>query len=198
MKAARVGGDAQRDFLGPEHGEVRRHHLAFGRQIQPDLEQLQRICLVLAQKWKHLGMHDAFASSEPLHVAAAKTRRGAQGVGVVDQAFAHDGHGFKAAVRVRRKARDFQAVVHRPAVFAFEILAQVAPGQRGVRPHLGIAAWVGIVVVDAEQERVDRCPRKSERRNTQNGFIGHKNCSFLLKSQSNWPLALVKYEFIAI
>ena len=81
---------------------------------------------------EHLRMHDAAAGGEPLHVAAAEARRGAERIGVVDQALAHDGHGLEAAVRMRREARHRVAVVHAPAVLAGEVLAEVAPGQRRV------------------------------------------------------------------
>ena len=50
-------------------------------------------------------------------------------------ALAHDGDGFKAAVRVRGKTWDGHAVVHAPAVFARKVLAKVAPGQRNRWPH---------------------------------------------------------------
>ena len=55
------------------------------------------------------------------------------------------------------------AVVHAPAVLAAEVLADVAAGQRGVRAHAGVALRVGVVVMDAEQERVDRLPGEAER-----------------------------------
>ena len=43
---------------------------------------------------------DAAARRYPLHVATAKARRRAQRIGVVDQALAHDGDGFKSAMRM--------------------------------------------------------------------------------------------------
>jgi hypothetical protein len=90
---------------------------------------------------------------------------------MVDQALAHNRHGFKAAVRVRRKARHRAAVVHIPAVLAREVLADVAPGQRGVGAHLRIGFGVGVVVVDAKQEGVQRRPRKAERLDLKDGGI---------------------------
>ena len=47
-------------------------------QIQPDLEQLQRIRSALVQQRKHLRVHDALAGGEPLHIAAAKARGGTE------------------------------------------------------------------------------------------------------------------------
>jgi hypothetical protein len=80
----------------------------------------------LAQR-KHLAVHDAFARGQPLHIACAKARRGTQRIRMVNKALAYDGYGFKAAVRMRRKAGNGLAVVHAPAVFATKVLTQVAP-----------------------------------------------------------------------
>jgi hypothetical protein len=46
---------------GPEHREVRRRHLVPRRQVQPDLEQLQRVGLRGVEQREHLGVHDAAA-----------------------------------------------------------------------------------------------------------------------------------------
>jgi hypothetical protein len=43
-----------------------------------NLEQLQWVGGVAIEEWKHLGMHDAVACGEPLHVALAKAGGGAQ------------------------------------------------------------------------------------------------------------------------
>ena len=52
----------------------------------------------------HLAAVDAAeragAGAQPLHVAATETRGGPQGVGMVDQALAHDGHRLEAAMRM--------------------------------------------------------------------------------------------------
>jgi ABC-type multidrug transport system fused ATPase/permease subunit len=66
-------------------------------------------------------------------------------------------------VRVLRKARHDVAVVHPPAVFAFEVAADRAAGERGGRPQLLVPRRVGVVVVHAEQERIDRLPRETQR-----------------------------------
>jgi hypothetical protein len=83
---------------------VRIGHLAALGQVEPDLEQLQRVGRGRVQQREHLRVHDALAGRHPLHVAAAEARGGAQRVAVVDQALAHDGHGLEAAVRVGREA----------------------------------------------------------------------------------------------
>ena len=67
-----------RNALVPQHGEVRRHHLVGGWQVQPDLKEFQRIGLGGVQQWEHLGMLDAAACRHPLHIAAAKACRRAQ------------------------------------------------------------------------------------------------------------------------
>ena len=106
-------------------------------------------------------MHDAAACGEPLHIAATKARGRAQRIGVIDQASTHDGHGLKTAMRMGRKARYGVAVVHPPTVFTRKVLAQVAPGQRRGRTHQLIAGRVGVVVINAEQKRVDGLPWKA-------------------------------------
>src|SRR3954468_3029471 len=82
---------------------------------------------------------------------------------MIDQAAASDGDGFEAPVRVLREARHSVAVVHAPAVFALEILPDVAAGERRVRPELGVAGRVMVEVVDAEQERIGTHPGETER-----------------------------------
>ena len=90
-------------------------------------------------------MDHAFSRGEPLHVAAAKARRGTERIGMVDQALAHNGDGLEAAVRMRGEARHCAAVVHAPAVAAAEVLTDVAscgastpdrenPSKRSKRP----------------------------------------------------------------
>jgi hypothetical protein len=131
-------------------------------------KQLAGVGLVLVAQRKHLAMHDAFASGEPLHIAIAKAGRGPQRVGVVNAALAHDGDGFKAPVRMRWKARNGLAVVHAPAVFVAKVAAHLPPCQGGVRPHLGIAFGVMVQVVHTKQKRVHGLPWKRQGRNFEN------------------------------
>jgi hypothetical protein len=93
---------AWRGIVRPEHREVRRRHLVAGRQVEPDLEQLQRVGRVRVQQRKHLGVHDAAAGGQPLHVAAAEACV-APSESEWSTRPAHDGHGLEAAVRVRGK-----------------------------------------------------------------------------------------------
>ena len=75
LRAVGVGGHVARDVLRPQHREVRLGHLAARRQVEPDLEQLQRVRRVGVEQREHLRVHDAAAGGEPLHVAAAEARR---------------------------------------------------------------------------------------------------------------------------
>ncbi|MCW0425909.1 hypothetical protein NB713_003852 [Xanthomonas sacchari] len=117
-------------------------------------------------------MDDARAGRHPLHVAGAEARRRTERIGMVDQALAHDGHGLEATVRMTGKAGNLFAVIHAPAVLAAEVLADGAAMQGRRRPHRAVAGGVGIVVVDAEQERVDRVPREAKRLDLDDG-VGH-------------------------
>ena len=74
-------------------------HLVLGRQVEPDLEQLQRIRRLAVDQREHLRVHDAAAGGQPLHVAVAEARRRAQRIRVIDQPAPHDGHRLEAAVR---------------------------------------------------------------------------------------------------
>ena len=118
-------------------------------------------------------MHDALACGQPLHITRAKAGRGAQRIRVVNKALAHDGHGLKATVRMRRKARYGLAVVHAPTVFATKVLTQVAPLQGSLRPHSRVTRRVGVVVVHAKQKRVYGLPWETQRLVAQDGAVRH-------------------------
>ena len=75
-----------RDVAVPQHGEVRLDELVLGGQVQPDLEELQRVRPLGLEQREHLGVDDALAGGEPLHVAPTEAGGGAERVGVVDQA----------------------------------------------------------------------------------------------------------------
>src|SRR5690625_223030 len=108
---------------------------------------------------KHLGVLDAFARGEPLHIAVAVTRRRTKRICVIDITFAHNAHGFKtavrvrgktrhlvamirmayvswrqgawfSAVRVRGKTRHLVAMIHTPCVASIEVLADVSAFER--------------------------------------------------------------------
>ena len=153
----------------PEHGEVGLHHLGFGGQVEPYLEQLGRVGLPGLHEREHFAVHNALAGGEPLHIAPAKAGRSAQRIGVVNQSPAGDGDGFKPPVWVRGEAGNGLPVVHAPAVFLRKVLAQITPVQRRIRPHGRVAARVGVVVVHAEQERIQSLPGEAQGLNTQYG-----------------------------
>ena len=161
--AGAVDEGGARDVLVPEHREVRLDELVLAREVQPDLEELDGVGLALLEEREHLGVDDPSARGQPLDVAAPEARRGAERVGVIDVAAARDRDRLEPAVRVLREPGYDAAVVHPPAVLALEVLPEVATGERGRRPHALVARGVGVVVVDAEQERVRRLPREAER-----------------------------------
>jgi hypothetical protein len=117
--------------LSTDHGEVWWDHLRLAGQVEPYLEQSQRIGGLVVDERKHLSMDHTFASCHPLEVtfsiAAAISKR----VSMVDQALWTMGiregrrerqregevthcrcDSFESPVRVLREARDAIAMVH--------------------------------------------------------------------------------------
>jgi hypothetical protein len=70
---------------------------------------------------------------------------------------------MKPLVRVLRKPRNDLSVVHPPAVLPLEVLAEISALERCGGAHLVVPRWVGVVVVDAEEERIGRFPHERER-----------------------------------
>ena len=130
----------RRDVLVPQHREVRVDELVGGRQVQPDLEELGGFGRVAVEQREHLGVHDAAAGGEPLHVAPPEAAVGAERVGVVDEPLAHEGDGLEAPVRVLREAGHDAAVVHAPAVDAREVPADVGPSSGAAGPRASLPA----------------------------------------------------------
>jgi hypothetical protein len=160
------------DVVCPEHGEVGLDELVGRREVEPDLEQLERVGAVTIEQGEHLGVHDPPAGGEPLHVTPAEPGRGPHGVGVVDDAGPHVGHGLEAPVGVAREPRHHPAVVHVPPVDAGEVLAEVAAIEGSGRAQFVGAGRVVVAVVGAEQEGVDRGPLHAQGDGLQHG-IGH-------------------------
>ena len=117
-------------------------------------------------------MDDAATGREPLGVAAAEAGCRTERVGVVDEATAHVRDRLEAAMGMAREPGHAPAVVHPPPVDAGEVLPELAPGEARPWSALAVAARVGVVVVDAEQERVDRRPLEPERDRLDHG-VGH-------------------------
>src|ERR1700677_4445396 len=111
---------------------------------------------------KHFGMGNALTRRKPLNVAVAKAGGGAERIRMVNQPLANPGDRLETPVRVLGKARYHFTVIHAPTVFTPEIIAQISTLKRGIRPHGFIALRIGIVMVDTEQKRVRRLPRKPQ------------------------------------
>ncbi len=160
-------GVKSRDVAVPEHREVRLDELVLRGQVEPDLEQLERVRLLRFEEREPLRVDDALTGRQPLHVAAPEPCCGTERVGVVDEALADVGDRLEPPVRVVRKARHLAAVVHPPAVEALEVLAQVPPFQRHRGPRHVVARRVRVVMVHAEEERVGRRPLEPQRHRLQ-------------------------------
>ena len=104
------------DLLAPKDGEVGRHHLGFGRQVEPDLEQLERIRLVLIDEREHLGVHDPRTRGEPLGVSTAVSSGGTQRIRVVNVASPDHRDCFEPTMWMLRETGYPIAVVHAPSV----------------------------------------------------------------------------------
>ena len=123
----RVGATWRGICVAPQHREVRlRRACPRAGRFSQIWNSSTRVRPVAVEQREHLGVHDARAGGQPLHVARAEARGGAERVGVIDEAAPHDRHRLEAAVRVLREARHHLAVVHAPAVLAREVLAEVA------------------------------------------------------------------------
>ena len=107
-------------------------------------------------------MHHAASRGEPLHVAVTETRCGAERVGMVDESLANNRHGFKSTVRMRRKSGNALTVIHAPTILTGEVLPDITTGKRRVWPKPAIPARISVVVMNAQQKRIDRVPGKTE------------------------------------
>ncbi len=148
-----------------------RSHLVLAGEVEPDLEELERVGLLAVEEREHLGVDDAFAGRQPLHVAGAEAGRGAERVGVIDEAAPHDGHRLEAAVGVLREPGHHGAVVHAKPVLDGEVLPEVAPRERRRGAEALVAGRVGVVVVDAEEKGIGRLPGEPERANVEHGVV---------------------------
>jgi len=81
---------------------------------------------------------------------------------MVDEAAPHDRHGLEATMWMRREAGHALPVVHTPAVTLVEVLAQVATCQRRGGAEAGVGRWIRVVVVRAEQERIQDPPLEAQ------------------------------------
>jgi hypothetical protein len=94
---------------------------------------------------------------------------------MIDVALPYDGDGLETAMWMLRKSRHHLSVVHAEAILHHEIIAKIATGKgRRRQPHLLVTLGVVIEVVHAEQEGIDRGPRKAQRRGFDDSG-GHDN-----------------------
>ena len=183
-----VGDDMARDVLIPQHREVGLDHLVGGRQVDPDLEQLGRVRAVAVEEREHLGVLDALAGGHPLHVAAAVAGGGTHRVGVVDEALTDERDRLEATVRVDGEAGHGAAVVHAPAVDAFEVVADRPAVERCDRAEVGVAGGVVVEMVDAEQERVDGRPLEPQRDGLDDGRTHSTSLAEMLANATKYTL----------
>ena len=170
-----VGDCVARDVGVPQHREVRVDTLVGRGQVEPDLEQLDGIRLLVVEQREHLAVDDAVAGGEPLHVTVAEAGRCTERIRVIDEAAAHEGDRLEPAMRMLREARDIAAVVHAPTVAAGEVLTEVAAVERGVGAEPSVAARIRVVVVHTEQERVDGGPTGPQLDDLQDGIVHGRN-----------------------
>src|SRR5215211_3688209 len=90
------------------------HDLGGGGQVDPDLEQLERVRAVVVEQREHLGVDDAATGGQPLRVAASEASSRAERVGVVDEAAAHVRDRLEASVGMAREPGHPPAMVHPP------------------------------------------------------------------------------------
>src|SRR5690606_1877802 len=84
-----------------------------------------------------------------------------------------DRHGLETAMRMSREPRHHGAVIHPPTVDPLEVHAEIPPGERRVGAELVVARGIAIVVIRAEQERIDARPRETERPGEKNRIVTH-------------------------
>ncbi|MPM93824.1 hypothetical protein SDC9_140966 [bioreactor metagenome] len=149
-----------RNLFRPHHLVFGACHLGVGGHIQPDLEQLEFIGLVLVQQREHLGMLQACTRRHPLHVARAIAPAVALRIGVIDIATTQYRHRLHAAMRMVGKAwQSMRAEVEAEAVRIRKVVADAVPLQALIgHAEFGIARRVVLDVMRAQEERVHSHP----------------------------------------
>src|SRR5580658_8315974 len=130
------------------------------------------------EEWEHFGVHHSGACGQPLNVAHAEARGRAEGVGMVDVAPAHNGHGLEAAMGMLRKPRHNVAVVHPPTIPPFEIVPDLVPRERCRGPQTIVPFRTIIGVVNAEKKRVAGLPVCAQRLDMENRIAHALTLSF--------------------
>src|SRR5687768_7161811 len=112
--------DKRGDIVGPEHREIGIDHLVRLRQVEPDLEKLQRVWIGAIEQREHLRVVYSLTCRQPLHITIAEARRRAQRVGVIDQSMPYDRHGLETAMGMMREAGNRLAMIHPPPILSLE------------------------------------------------------------------------------
>lgn len=82
---------------------------------------------------------------------------------MIDESFERDGDRFKAAVRMRWKARNTLSVIHPKTVFELKVLSDGSVLKMfGIQSELGISCRVEVLVVGTEQKGIDGGPLKAQ------------------------------------
>mmetsp|Transcript_21776 Transcript_21776/g.55860 ORF Transcript_21776/g.55860 Transcript_21776/m.55860 type:complete len:289 (+) Transcript_21776:376-1242(+) len=147
-----------RDVLVPVHDKGGLRHFGLGGQVQPDLEQLQRVRSGLLDQGKHFAVDNALAGRHPLQIANAVAPRVPHGVGVVHKALGGGCERLKSTVWVLREARHLFPVVHAIWLAPVEVCA-VSTARRF---HFFIACWVVVLMIYAEEEGVQGLVREAQ------------------------------------
>ena len=162
-----------RDRLRPEHREVRRRHLARRRQVEPDLEQLERI---RRRRGRAAGTSRRGRCPCRRSATGRRRRRSARS----RRANRSDRSGpCGRSSRSRSRGADGRespaprgrgTCASRPC--RLKSWPRSRPASDASGPSWSLPVGIGVVVVDAEQERVDRLPGKAERLDPDDGLGG--------------------------
>ena len=112
---------------------------------------------------------------------------------MIDVSAAHDCNRLEAAMRMLRKSGHDVAVVHAPAVAAFEILPDVVPRERRSRPEPLIPFGVIVDVMNAKKKRVVGLPARLKGRDVYNRIVHSLRVSSL-SSQAAAFRALILFD----
>ena len=125
------------------------------------------------QQREHFRMLHARARGQPLHIALAVAATGATRIKMVGIALFHNGHGFKAGVRVGRKTRHGIAVVHAKRGIGVKVLTPFHMALYRCGGHVCFAGGIGIKVVACKQKRVFQIQTKLHQLFIQNKRSSH-------------------------
>src|SRR4029079_12570823 len=104
---------------------------------------------------------------------------------VVDEALTDERDRLEATVRVDGEAGHGAAVVHAPAVEAFDVVTDRPAVERCDRTEVGVARGVVVEMVDAEQERIDGRPLEPQRDGLDDGRTHTTSLAEMLANATN-------------